>query len=64
MFETGLVNQQNKDFSAHDVTLVYAVNDACRIAVSSITTELSRGVRLLTHGNPSELLMKLIPAEI
>lgn len=64
MFETGLVNQQNEDFSADDVTLVYAVNDACKIAVSSLTEELKRGVCLLTHGNPSELLMKLIPEKI
>ncbi|WP_409393445.1 hypothetical protein [Vibrio harveyi] len=60
LFETGLVNQQNKEL-CDDVTLTYAVNDAVKNSVSSLHHQLTRGVRLLTHGNPSNFLLSLIP---
>ncbi|MGI9949342.1 hypothetical protein [Vibrio hyugaensis] len=60
LFETGLVNQQNKEL-CDDVTLTYAVNDAVKNSVGSLHHQLTRGVRLLTHGSPSNFLLSLIP---
>lgn len=63
LFETGLTTNKHGKACGNE-TLVDAVSDACRSAISYLTDELVRYISLLTTGKTKEFLLELIPQDV